>query len=162
MHIAKGQVPVKIDVPGATARQAADFGDASRWGMLGAEYFSLGAGTDIAPLLRGLHDDACQSPHWGYMISGELVVTYTDGIRLEEKVVTDPRDKENVYIYISGSSRVRSGEELAGCKDGPIDDPETARFRADVDNAPAARAHERKHRSVDPMRSQHVHIENAL
>jgi hypothetical protein len=44
-------------------------------------------------------------------------------------VVTDPRDKENVYIYISGSSRVRSGEELAGCKDGPIDDPEGARFR---------------------------------
>ena len=79
MHITKEQVPVKIDVPGATARQAADFGDASQWGMLGAEYFSLGAGTDIAPLLHGLHDDACQSPHWGYMISGELIVTYTDG-----------------------------------------------------------------------------------
>jgi hypothetical protein len=79
MHITKEEVPVKIDVPGATARQAANFGDASRWGMLGAEYFSLGAGTDIAPLLRGLHDDACQAPHWGYMISGEVVVTYTDG-----------------------------------------------------------------------------------
>jgi hypothetical protein len=79
MHITKEQVPVKIDVPGATARQAANFGDASRCGTLGAEYFSLGAGTDIAPLLRGLHDDACQAPHWGYMISGEVVVTYTDG-----------------------------------------------------------------------------------
>jgi len=53
-------------------------------------------------------------------------------------VVTDPRDKENVYIYISGSSRVRSGEELPGCKDGPIDDAETARFRLEVIKVPLA------------------------
>lgn len=46
---------------------------------MGAEYFSLGAGTDIAPLLKGLKDDTCQAPHWGYMISGELIVTYSDG-----------------------------------------------------------------------------------
>lgn len=77
MRIAKEQIPVKLDVPGARARQLSDFGAASA--TFGAEYFSLGAGTDIAPLLQGLHDDACQSPHWGYMISGDLVVTYTDG-----------------------------------------------------------------------------------
>jgi hypothetical protein len=53
-------------------------------------------------------------------------------------VVTDPKDDENVYIYISGSSRVRSGEELAGCKDGPIDDPDTARFRLEVIKVPLA------------------------
>jgi hypothetical protein len=53
-------------------------------------------------------------------------------------VVTDPKDNENVYIYISGSSRVRSGEELAGCKDGPIDDPDTARFRLEVIKVPLA------------------------
>jgi hypothetical protein len=51
-------------------------------------------------------------------------------------VVTDPRDKENVYIYVSGSSRVRAAEELPGCKDGPIDDPETARFRLEVIKVP--------------------------
>ena len=38
-----------------------------------------GAGTDIAPLLKGLDDDACHAPHWGYMISGEVVISYTDG-----------------------------------------------------------------------------------
>ena len=53
-------------------------------------------------------------------------------------VVTDPRDKEHVYIYVSGSSRVRSGEELPGCKDGPIDDPEGARFRLEVIKVPLA------------------------
>ena len=78
MRIAKEDIPTKIDVPGAHARQTADFGDASKHGPLAAEYFSLGAGTDIAPLLHGLEDDACQTPHWGYIISGNLVVSYTD------------------------------------------------------------------------------------
>jgi hypothetical protein len=79
MHITKNEIPVKIDVPGAVARQAEGFGDPAGFATFGGEYFSLGAGTDIAPLLKGLTGDACQSPHWGYLISGELVVTYTDG-----------------------------------------------------------------------------------
>ena len=53
-------------------------------------------------------------------------------------VVTDPRDKENVYIYVSGSSRVRSAEELPGCADGPIEDPNSARFRLEVIRVPIA------------------------
>jgi hypothetical protein len=76
MRIAKDDIPVKIDVPGAKARQLPDFGTAS--GNLGAEYFSLGAGTDITPLLEGLQDDLCQAAHWGYVIAGEVVVTYGD------------------------------------------------------------------------------------
>jgi len=79
MRIAKESVPVKFAVPGATARQLPDFGDATGFGAIGGEYFSLGAGTDIAPLLTGLDDDMCQAPHWGYVISGGLVVGYTDG-----------------------------------------------------------------------------------
>ena len=79
MRIAKTDVPVKIDIPGAVARQITDFGDASGFGKMAGEYFSLGAGTDIAPLLKGLEDDLCQSPHWGYVIRGEVTVTYKDG-----------------------------------------------------------------------------------
>ena len=77
MRIPKEQIPVKLEVPGATARQLSDFGTAS--GAIGAEYFSLGAGTDIAPLLQGLEGDRCQAPHWGYVISGDVVVSYADG-----------------------------------------------------------------------------------
>jgi hypothetical protein len=79
MRIAKESVPVKFAVPGATARQLTDFGDATGFGAISGEYFSLGAGTDIAPLLQGLTDDACHAPHWGYVISGEVVVNYIDG-----------------------------------------------------------------------------------
>jgi hypothetical protein len=79
MRISRHQIPARIDIPGAVARVAPDFGDATGFGKMGGEYFSLGAGTDIAPLLKGLEADACQAPHWGYMIRGEVVVTYTDG-----------------------------------------------------------------------------------
>lgn len=79
MRIAKQDVPVKFDVPGAVARQLPAFGDSAGLGVIGGEFFSLGAGTDIAPLLHGLPDNACQAPHWGYVISGGLVVDYTDG-----------------------------------------------------------------------------------
>jgi hypothetical protein len=79
MRIPRDQIPVKMSVPGAVARQATGFGDTSGYGVLGGEYFSLGAGTDMAPLLKGLEGDACHAPHWGYMIAGEAVVSYTDG-----------------------------------------------------------------------------------
>ena len=79
MRIAKQDIPVRIDVPGAIARQKTNFGDAAGYGTISGEYFSLGAGTDIAPLLQGLEGDLCQSPHWGYVLQGELTVTYADG-----------------------------------------------------------------------------------
>lgn len=79
MRIAKQDIPAKINVPGAVARQQVDFGDAKGYGKMSGEYFSLGAGTDIAPLLQGLEGDLCQSPHWGYVLEGEITVTYADG-----------------------------------------------------------------------------------
>ena len=81
MRIQKNDVPVRIDVPGAIARQQTDFGDATGYGAISGEYFSLGAGTDIAPLLQGLEGDLCQAPHWGYLLQGQLDVAYADGER---------------------------------------------------------------------------------
>ena len=54
-------------------------------------------------------------------------------------LVVDPKDKNNVYIYVSGTSFVRQGEELPGCSDeAPDKDPNTARFRIDVIKVPLA------------------------
>ena len=79
MRIARQDVPVKINVEGAVARQQVDFGDASGFGKMAGEYFSLAAGTDLAPLLKGLEGDLCQSPHWGYLIDGKVTTTFGDG-----------------------------------------------------------------------------------
>src|SRR5687768_15992693 len=78
MRIAKIDVPVQISIPGATARQQLDFGDGTGAGKLAGEYFYLGEGTDTATLLKGLEGDLCQSPHWGYLIEGEVTVRYAD------------------------------------------------------------------------------------
>ena len=54
-------------------------------------------------------------------------------------LVTDPRDAENVYIYVSGSAPVRSSNELPGCTSGSMeDDPNTALFRIEVIKVPLA------------------------
>ena len=79
MKVAKEDIPAEIDSQAAIARHQRDFGDATDYENLAAEYFSLKQGTDITALLKGLENDHCQSPHWGYVISGELTVTYTDG-----------------------------------------------------------------------------------
>ncbi len=52
-------------------------------------------------------------------------------------VVNDPDEDGNIYVYGSGTSRVRPGEELDGCSDdSPFEDPETALFRIDVIRIP--------------------------
>jgi hypothetical protein len=54
-------------------------------------------------------------------------------------LVLDPNDKDNVYIYISGTSFVRQPEELAGCSgETPDKDPNTALFRIEVIKVPLA------------------------
>ena len=54
-------------------------------------------------------------------------------------VLVDPKDSENVYVYISGSARVRSPNELAGCVSAtPDKDPNSALFRIEVIKVPLA------------------------
>src|SRR5206468_4089473 len=48
-------------------------------------------------------------------------------------LVVDPKDNANIYVYGSGTSSVRSAEELAGCSGlKPEEDPNTALFSIDV------------------------------
>jgi hypothetical protein len=60
-------------------------------------------------------------------------------------LVIDPKDKENVYIYISGTGGVRQPEELAGCSgEKPEVDPNTALFRIDIIKVPLAHPEQAK------------------
>ena len=54
-------------------------------------------------------------------------------------VLVDPKDPDNVYVYISGSSSVRSPNELPGCvRLTPDQDPNSALFRIEVIKVPVA------------------------
>lgn len=79
MRIAKDDIDVKMEIPGAVIRQQTEFGDATGLGKISGEYFSLSAGVDTTPLFQGLDGDMCQCPHWGFVIKGELTTTDASG-----------------------------------------------------------------------------------
>ena len=81
MKVAKENIEVKMQIPGAIIRQRTEFGDASGLGKISGEFFSLSAGVDTTPLFIGLEGNLCQSPHWGYVISGEITTTDAEGVQ---------------------------------------------------------------------------------
>ena len=54
-------------------------------------------------------------------------------------LLVDPKDADNVYVYVSGSAPVRSSNELSGCSSAnPEQDPNSAKFRIEVIKVPLA------------------------
>ena len=66
------QVPVEFEADVAQARSI-------EHGGMTLAFERLSAGVETAPIYQGLPDDACQSPHWGYVIRGRLRAIATDG-----------------------------------------------------------------------------------
>ena len=81
MRIAKDDVDVRMEIPGAVIRQRKEFGDASGFGKLSGEYFTLSAGVDTTPLFKGLDGNLCQCPHWGYVLRGRITTTDAKGLQ---------------------------------------------------------------------------------
>ena len=84
MRVAKDNVDVRMEIPGAVIRQRTDFGNVSGFGTISGEYFTLSAGVDTTPLFQGLEGDLCQCPHWGFVLRGQI--TTTDAIGVQETV----------------------------------------------------------------------------
>ncbi len=80
MRVAKDDVEIRMQIPGAVIRQRTGFGDVSGFDKISGEYFSLSAGVDTTPLFLGLEGDLCQCPHWGFVIKGQLTTTDADGV----------------------------------------------------------------------------------
>jgi hypothetical protein len=49
------------------------------WGSMIVSYETFPAGIDATPLFKGLPDDMCQSPHWGYIVKGRVRIKHTAG-----------------------------------------------------------------------------------
>ncbi len=41
-------------------------------------FMDIREASDLAPFLKGLPDDRCPCPHWGYVIKGALTFTFAD------------------------------------------------------------------------------------
>ncbi|MCL1487550.1 MAG: cupin domain-containing protein [Marinobacter sp.] len=80
MRIAKEDVDVKMDIPGAVIRQRTDFGDATGLGKISCEYFSLSAGVDTTPAVPGTGRRLMpMPPTGGYVLRGQLTTTDVGG-----------------------------------------------------------------------------------
>jgi len=80
MRVAKDKVDVQMEIPGAVIRQRKGFGDASGFGTISGEYFTLSAGVDTTPLFEGLEGNLCQCPHWGFVLRGRITTTDASGV----------------------------------------------------------------------------------
>ena len=41
-------------------------------------FMNMREATDLAPFLKGLPDDRCTCPHWGYVVNGRVTFTFAD------------------------------------------------------------------------------------
>ncbi len=53
------------------------------WGEMHVGFETYHEEFDIAPLLKGLPNDLCQCPHWGYVLKGRMLVRYEEEDREE-------------------------------------------------------------------------------
>lgn len=68
----------RTDMPMAVEGGGIEF-RVDRAGENSVAWVRLPAGADLRPALAGLPDDLCACPHWGYMISGRLLMHGKDG-----------------------------------------------------------------------------------
>jgi hypothetical protein len=81
MHVTKDNVEVRMEIPGAILRQRYEMGSVSGYDKISGEYFTLAAGVDTTPLFVGLDGNACQCPHWGFVLRGQITTTDAKGVQ---------------------------------------------------------------------------------
>ena len=69
----RDELPLQEIVPGYSSR----FAD---WGGITVAFEHAQAGQDASAMVRGLPDDRCQAPHWGFLFSGAVTVDYGDRV----------------------------------------------------------------------------------
>ena len=67
----RDELPLSEITPGYSSRLA-------DWGGITVAFEHAHAGQDVSSMVKGLLDDRCQAPHWGYLFSGKMTVDYGD------------------------------------------------------------------------------------
>lgn len=66
------ELPIELEQGDLVTRYA-------EWGDMAVRYARVPAGTDMGPVLEGLPDDRCPSPHWGVVLEGSITLAHADG-----------------------------------------------------------------------------------
>jgi hypothetical protein len=71
MHSKLTDFPAVLDIPDGTIRL-------NEWGGMSIETGTIRNELDPSPFFKGLPDDRCQCPHWGFVLKGQLTFNYAD------------------------------------------------------------------------------------
>jgi len=71
MRASKRDLPVTFEGGSVVSRLA-------EWGKMNVALETFPGGTDTAPIFKGLPDDRCQCPHWGYVLKGRMKIRYPE------------------------------------------------------------------------------------
>tara|TARA_R110002073_G_scaffold336208_1_gene530955 strand:+ start:97902 stop:98276 length:375 start_codon:yes stop_codon:yes gene_type:complete len=93
MKINKNDIPVTLQAPGTIMRTISGFGG------MDVNFHELPKGTDFTPLLKGLANDSCHCPHYGYILEGKFKIIYDDG---KEEVL----EKGDIFYLPSGHTAI--------------------------------------------------------
>jgi hypothetical protein len=67
----------KEDIP-IMFEQGKTYSRDTEWGDMNVAWEAWEKGMDATPMFKGLPDDRCQCPHWGYLIKGRMRIKYAD------------------------------------------------------------------------------------
>ena len=98
MRGSKEDLPATIESEEAVIQEA-------EWSDIHVGFETYNEEFDLAPLLKGLPDDMCQCPHYGYVLKGRMRVRYAD----REEVV---EAGDAYYMEPGHSPIVEAGTEL--------------------------------------------------
>jgi hypothetical protein len=71
--VSRQNVPIVIEGDGVEVRLQ-EIG-----GGMSTSFIRLPRGADLGPALKGLPNDSCQCPHWGYILKGRVQMRTKDG-----------------------------------------------------------------------------------
>ena len=77
MRVGTDELNPSIDTEGLKVSSAV-------FGEMVVAYLQRNAAIEMPHLAKGLPDDVCPCPHWGYVLAGSIIISYKD--RTEERV----------------------------------------------------------------------------
>lgn len=81
-------------------------------GEMAIRHARVPAGTDFTPVLKGLPNDRCPSPHWGIVLEGSIHLKHADG---SEETAT----AGEIYHWPAGHT-ARADEAVVFIEIGPV------------------------------------------
>jgi hypothetical protein len=76
---------------------------------------------DATPLMKGLPDDRCPCPHWGYVLKGKMTARYAEGDEVYEAGdafysppghVPVQHEPGTEFVWVSPSEELRTAEAV--------------------------------------------------